>query len=80
MDIEHGELPDKPAFAALAAGDDGQKVQFRRVPVPQHRLTVRSLYRAPMQITTSEPTPRTSSIAMWLVTCNPMLSPTACSR
>ena len=39
MDIEHGELPDKPTFAPM--GDDStlQKVQFRRIPVPQHRLT-----------------------------------------
>ena len=39
MDIEHGVLPDKPGFAPLAAGEEQQKVQFRRIPVPQHRLT-----------------------------------------
>lgn len=36
-------LPDKPKFAPLNAGDKQQggdaKVEFRRVPVPQHRMT-----------------------------------------
>ena len=39
MDIEHGELPDKPSFAPLGEEGAMQKVQFRRIPVPQHRLT-----------------------------------------
>ena len=39
MDIEHGELPDKPTFAPLGGEGALQKVQFRRIPVPQHRLT-----------------------------------------
>ncbi|PNW76049.1 hypothetical protein CHLRE_12g549700v5 [Chlamydomonas reinhardtii] len=38
-----GPLPDKPKFAPLAPGDKGAggeaKVEFRRVPVPQHRMT-----------------------------------------
>lgn len=42
-----GPLPDKPAFAPLGAGGAagtsgrpaGEKVEFRRVPVPQHRMT-----------------------------------------
>lgn len=42
-----GPLPDKPAFAPLGAGGaagtsgrpGGEKVEFRRVPVPQHRMT-----------------------------------------
>ncbi len=36
-------LPDKPKFAPLNSGDKQQggdaKVEFRRVPVPQHRMT-----------------------------------------
>lgn len=39
MDIEAGELPAKPAFSALATSEGEQKVQFRRIPVPQHRMT-----------------------------------------
>ncbi|KAG1675268.1 hypothetical protein FOA52_016299 [Chlamydomonas sp. UWO 241] len=39
MDVEGGGLPDKPAFGAVAAGGDGEKLQFRRIPVPQHRMT-----------------------------------------
>jgi hypothetical protein len=45
MDSEEaGPLPDKPKFEALqGAGERGgaanSKVEFRRVPVPQHRMT-----------------------------------------
>lgn len=40
MEVEHGEeLPAKPAFAPLSGGEEGAKVQFRRIPVPQHRMT-----------------------------------------
>jgi RNA-binding protein PNO1 len=40
MEVEAGELPAKPSFTPLAASDgEGQKVQFRRIPVPQHRMT-----------------------------------------
>uniref|UniRef100_A0A7R9Z1W8 K Homology domain-containing protein n=1 Tax=Chlamydomonas euryale TaxID=1486919 RepID=A0A7R9Z1W8_9CHLO len=38
MDVE-GQLPEKPTFEKLAAGDGGQRLEFRRVPVPQHRMT-----------------------------------------
>jgi len=34
-----GDLPLKPAFAALVSGQAAAKVEFRRVPVPQHRMT-----------------------------------------
>ncbi|KAG2486552.1 hypothetical protein HYH03_014853 [Edaphochlamys debaryana] len=37
-----GALPEKPKFAPLAPGKPGGadgKVEFRRVPVPQHRMT-----------------------------------------
>ncbi|PNH10952.1 RNA-binding protein PNO1 [Tetrabaena socialis] len=41
-DAAAAPLPDKPKFAALSgdkqAGGDA-KVEFRRVPVPQHRMT-----------------------------------------
>ncbi len=33
------DLPEKPSFSPLAGGEDGQKMQFRRIPVPQHRMT-----------------------------------------
>lgn len=40
---EAGALPDKPSFGALAStsgkGGPSEKVEFRRVPVPQHRMT-----------------------------------------
>lgn len=42
MEIEAGEelLPPKPSFGALSAQDQtGAKVEFRRIPVPQHRMT-----------------------------------------
>mmetsp|Transcript_18522 Transcript_18522/g.52018 ORF Transcript_18522/g.52018 Transcript_18522/m.52018 type:complete len:230 (+) Transcript_18522:136-825(+) len=45
MDTEGGaegdvsRLPDKPGFAPLSASDAEQKVEFRRIPVPQHRMT-----------------------------------------
>lgn len=42
MEIEAGEeqLPPKPSFGALSAQDQaGNKVEFRRIPVPQHRMT-----------------------------------------
>mmetsp|Transcript_31612 Transcript_31612/g.70330 ORF Transcript_31612/g.70330 Transcript_31612/m.70330 type:complete len:225 (-) Transcript_31612:1988-2662(-) len=40
MDVDDGPLPDKPTFAPIQAGaEGGQKVEFRRVPVPQHRMT-----------------------------------------
>lgn len=37
MDME--VLPTKPNFTPLEGGLDGNKVEFRRVPVPQHRMT-----------------------------------------
>lgn len=44
MDTETGfegaeSLPAKPAFAQISAQEAGQKVEFRRIPVPQHRMT-----------------------------------------
>ncbi|GLC34933.1 pre-rRNA-processing protein pno1 [Pleodorina starrii] len=40
---EAATLPDKPKFAPLSSGDKQSggdpKVEFRRVPVPQHRMT-----------------------------------------
>eukprot|EP00877_Chromochloris_zofingiensis_P003442 jgi/Chrzof1/13099/Cz07g19220.t1 len=40
MEMDHAELPSKPNFAALSAQDqNGNKVEFRRVAVPQHRMT-----------------------------------------
>eukprot|EP00798_Chlamydomonas_sp_ICE-L_P010207 gene10207-8123_t len=39
MEVDSGTLPDKPAFSALTAGEAGQKIEFRRIPVPQHRMT-----------------------------------------
>ncbi|GBF88847.1 RNA-binding protein-like [Raphidocelis subcapitata] len=42
MEIEAGEeqLPPKPGFSALSAQEQaGNKVEFRRIPVPQHRMT-----------------------------------------
>lgn len=42
MEIEAGEqLPQKPTFAPLSeeAKAAGDKVEFRRIPVPQHRMT-----------------------------------------
>jgi RNA-binding protein PNO1 len=38
MDIEQ-DVPTKPVFTPYSRKEEGQKVQFRRIPVPQHRLT-----------------------------------------
>lgn len=37
--MELDPLPPKPDFTALSANDTLAKVEFRRIPVPQHRLT-----------------------------------------
>ncbi|KAJ9524449.1 hypothetical protein QJQ45_019513 [Haematococcus lacustris] len=36
---EQPGLPDKPNFTPLSAAEQGGKLEFRRVPVPQHRMT-----------------------------------------
>ncbi|GAX74641.1 hypothetical protein CEUSTIGMA_g2089.t1 [Chlamydomonas eustigma] len=38
MDIEQ-DMPPKPVFTPLSGKEEVQKLQFRRIPVPQHRLT-----------------------------------------
>eukprot|EP00201_Polytomella_parva_P024052 CAMPEP_0175038806 /NCGR_PEP_ID=MMETSP0052_2-20121109/107_1 /TAXON_ID=51329 ORGANISM="Polytomella parva, Strain SAG 63-3" /NCGR_SAMPLE_ID=MMETSP0052_2 /ASSEMBLY_ACC=CAM_ASM_000194 /LENGTH=207 /DNA_ID=CAMNT_0016300337 /DNA_START=75 /DNA_END=698 /DNA_ORIENTATION=+ len=37
--IKADNLPEKPNFNPEDARDSGKKIEFRRVPVPQHRLT-----------------------------------------
>jgi RNA-binding protein PNO1 len=38
--MEDSSAPSKPAFTALTLADQqGNKIEFRRIPVPQHRLT-----------------------------------------
>lgn len=40
MDVDAGDLPVKPNFTALSAQEQNQnKIEFRRVTVPQHRMT-----------------------------------------